>query len=533
MKSILRSLLRGVFIVGTITAASAEVEHEYKGVKTDDKLASSAKSLDVKISTDWKELRVYTKRLMGLNYDWLSENNNIKAYFVNGADSYPLIDSSYLELLKGAKLPLNRMAGSESQAMQWKKAVGKYSDRAPQKLTPWATPMPLATGPVEWIKALKAIDSSSEIVWVLNMTTDTPEDARNLAEFLTGSKDTEGGRKRIEYGLPEPIKPAIWELGNELDWGGHKRTADEYVKQCKETMAAIRSVQPDAVFAALAETAPFSSAQKFWPSWHKTVIDALAPDIQYVVFHPYYHGLKPSELMPYIDTIRKEIQNSKNPDIKFYFSEHAKWPPNREKGEKEWAKYWYKTHSLSGCLDTAEWIIMIINRPDVTAMTYHAFSSGPWGMVYRDKANGKLYTTGIYEMFKIFNKIPDQSTVIDLKVEGDFSNYKSKELSFTAAAVENAKEGKVYLLFDNRLPDTERKISFNWGERKFVPEKIYSLSGSSGELYNTAADSPLRIEEKDARNLNPSSFVVPPQTFMMIVLKKENASAIGRLLGVF
>jgi len=62
---------------------------------------------------------------------------------------------------------------------------------------------------------------------------------------------------------------------------------------------------------------------------------------------------------------------------------------------------WYKTHALSGILLTAEWSNRMLNRGDEKFLAYHSFSSGPWGLVYSGENTRRLYTTGMFGLFRV------------------------------------------------------------------------------------------------------------------------------------
>jgi hypothetical protein len=229
---------------------------------------------------------------------------------------------------------------------------------------------------LEWFEAPQG-DPKAEFVWVRNMRRESPEDARDLAEFLCGPATSQWGAKRAAYGFKEPLKVAIWELGNELDWGRDKMDVDEYIRRCKLWMAAIRKVCPDAVFAAHAATAPWEARQALiWREWQRKVIAELGSDIKYMAFHPYYRGQSPVVMFKYVDALASDIKDSGHTGIKLYMSEHAKFPPGG--GASSNKANWFHTHSLGGCLDTAEWFLLVMARPEIECMAYHSFSSGPW-----------------------------------------------------------------------------------------------------------------------------------------------------------
>lgn len=499
--------------------------HEYDGVKiADDKgVAPAVLPTTVSIDPD-RKTGVYGARMFGCNFDWMNLDGMktmIPLWDRQVTNMQPRPD--YLKTLQGVPLPLCRMAGTDSQYLQWKKAIGPLAKRVSHKRMSWDRGGIQIAGPVEWINSTRQIYPGAEFVWTLNMTLDTPEDARDLAEFFQGGSDTAWGRKRLEYGLKETVKPAIWELGNELDWGKEKMSVDEYIRRSRAIIAAIRQVQPDAVFSAHAATAPWAPAQTAnWKEWHRRVLKELGPDLQYLSFHPYYRGHKPEYLLKYMDVLAEDIRNSSNPRIKVFVSEHAKWPPGRENGDKAWTKNWYQTHALIGCLDTAEWIIMMLQRPEIGAMTYHAFCSGPWGMIYRDKTVDKYYLTGIAAMFKLFGMIPYGSAVVATNVEGPFTSCRQDEFNFSAVAVAAVDGKTLYLLLDNRLPATTRKAMFNIGGGTWHLVSTATLTAPDLHSFNTVdrQNISLRVEPVAAGDKFQTYFV-PPKSLVLLTLQRS------------
>ena len=256
----------GVAISGAEPSKTGEgAGHEYDGVdiQKEQEATPGEKLLPAKLSIDESNVvRSYDAQMFGVCYDWWAINQvDIAKPEVPGG--IPVVSKDYLELMKGVPLQLNR---NIAEPLSWKDALGAMSDRKSQKLTSWDHGSVKAFGPVEWIQSTLAIDPKAEFVWCLDLgRADSAQDAHDIAEFLTGSATSVWGAKRVALGIEKPVKVAMWELGNELDWSSHKITIDRYIELSKAAIAAIRSVQPNAVFAAHAATAPWHPTQaKHW-----------------------------------------------------------------------------------------------------------------------------------------------------------------------------------------------------------------------------------------------------------------------------
>ncbi len=462
-----------------------------------------------------KVVRLYDHKLFGLCNDWPGLTR-LTVFDGKAYEPGMKANSDYLTALKGLRLPAVRMAGTDSQYFQWKKALGPMVNREAQKNGQWGAAVPQPVGVVEWIASSRQLDPEAQFVWVFNMTGDTAQDAADLAEFLTGSADTVWGKKRIALGLKEPVTPIVWELGNELDWGKDPMPAAEYIAKCKEWIAAVRKVEPAAKFAAHSITAPWDKRQLAkWEDWNQSVLNALGKDLSYYAFHPYYRGHSPGYLKKYLDDLSNFVKNSPNPDIKIFISEHAKWPPNAEKGDAEWKKYWYQTHALTGCLDTAEWDIMSLSRPEIGMMTYHNICSGPWGFVYPD-GNGKYFATGLGDLYRLFTSIPDGAKVVETSLSGPHTSITGENFSLSAAAVKD--QDTLYLLINNRLPTTEREIALDLG-KPYTLIKSQTLSAPNILSANSRASREISVKTETFAQPGVAKVTVPPKSFVILTLK--------------
>ena len=211
----------------------------------------------------------------------------------------------------------------------------------------------------------------------------------------------------------------------------------------------------------------------------------------------------------YLNVIRDDIASSSNPGIRISISEHGTWPGG-EPGP--WSNSWYKTHALQGCLAVSEWFNRMLARPEVGAMTMHACSSGPWGMFYPDPYSGKVYATGLAELFKFYKLAPFGGEVIGHELHGEGSAFDG-QLSLTAVAVEQ--NGKRYVILTNRLPDTDRKLSLDLAGG--TVEHIYTLTADSVYEVNTYVDKPIAIHYCKGKPEDTQSVRLPAGSVTLLV----------------
>ena len=444
-------------------------------------------SIPVTITVDEsKIIRKIPKELFGFNHNWIQSERLV---WDKRTDQ---VSSEFLKTLAGLPMPLNRMSGSVSQIFHWKETIGPVEGRIAQQLAPYDLKGKKYFGPLEWIESTRKIDPEAEFSWVFNMKTETPADHADLVEFLTsdGVGNPNGGinwgAKRVEYGLPDPVPVKIWELGNEMDWAGGKFgwSLENYISECTKIIKAVRSVDPKAAIAVHVATAPMGRQYRFkdWRKWHRTVLKELGQQIDYVVFHAYYYSNVPISIYEkYIDVVRDDILNITGSNrIKIYISEHAVWPAKPKAREKQWKANWYKTHSLSGCLLTAQFINRLLQREEVECAAYHSFSGGPWGVFFSGK-DGKLNPTGIFDLFTALNSSLG-SSVVASSVHGLRTDVHRRSLTFTVTAMASKKG--LNLIMVNREAKADRTVTFQF-DANYILVEMTTVSAETLESYNT------------------------------------------------
>jgi alpha-L-arabinofuranosidase len=492
---------------------------EYRGVALEAIKHSESNLVSSKVVV--KESRVINRPdrgMLGYNQNWF-HNNSYMTEYTNGQI---VLNAECMEILKGLPFPMNRLAGTESQLFNWKKAIGSYNERQPQKLVGWAAPEVATTGPIEWLNAMKQLDPSFRVVWVVNMISETAEDNADLVEFLTGdgkSNPNDGvnwGLRRIELGYPDPV-PVLIEMGNELDWGSARARypVDVYIKECRERMAAMRAVCPDLQFAAHASTAPWSKKHAEtggWRTWHLKVLKELGDEIDYVAIHPYYCGLPVAVVeQQYMKVLMNDIKSVAGSDrIKIYASEHARWPRSLANEDR------YQTHSLQGMLATGEWINRMLQYSQVKYMSYHCLSGGPWGLVYKG-AHG-FYRTAMADFFNVYNA-GFGDVVYFSEVEGPDSDPANKTLKFTVNAMGAVDELRLFIV--NRDEVSARELTFSF-EEDYTLIKEVVMTGSHPDAVNNETKKEVVTDSKayaDGASFN--SCIVPSKSMTVLYLKKR------------
>lgn len=378
-----------------------------------------------------------------------------------------------IQAMNEYSLPLVRIGEGASKGFEWKQAIGPMEERTEQTL--WSVTNKIAGGPVELVKALEAIDKDVKYSFTLNMTTDTAEDAADFAEFMTGAADTEWGAKRAEYGYSEPFDIRLYELGNEVDYGSGAITASEYIAKSKEFIAAIKVVDPDAKFAAIANTAAYNGVQwndpSNWAEWHNAVLSdpELASEIDYISVHAYYSDYKNELMDKLITKVSDDIKTATGSDrIKIYLSEHGVYynPDNNK-----------NPHNMESVLETANIYSRMFRQPSLEMATYHGIDSSEWKNVTTN-SSGEMYLNGIGQLLKLFKEYG----VGDV-LSSSFTGFSKGVRSTSSGAAVRDSDGKINLIFTNdSASELPVNVSFSdGGEYKIVKETKLVGSGVTAD----------------------------------------------------
>lgn len=459
-------------------------------------------------------LRRFDAALLGVNDSWPGLTGMWEADgFLR--QPFPAVGGTVAER---AYPPLFRMAGRDSQFLDWKKTPGFGGGGVAACRQRILEPTMPQTGLLSWLASIRKQHPDARYIWTVNMAKGTPDDARDLAEFLSGGPDTLWGKLRIDLGFPDPMPPAIWELGDELDYHfSNFSSGTAYARECRRYISAIRSVIPEARFAVHAVTAPWENRSKGkFPEFNRLLLDALAEEIDFLSFHPYLCDLPPAVAEPYFESLAREIAGSRNPAIRLLVTEPALPLPDFAGKSPEQQR---RTLSLAGCLEEAEWFLFLLGRPEVDAATLFNLPPGPRGMSAREK--GFTFETGLAQLYWFLRKIPSGSQTIRCTLSGDAAVF-NREQTLCAAALKSPDENELYLLFNNLSPDTARPITFRFfRDQEWVQESAVCLTAPELTSFNTATEHPIAETVLPVTPGQPlQKLTIPPKSLVLVTLAR-------------
>ncbi len=360
------------------------------------------------------------------------------------------------------------------------------------------------------------------------MLKDSPQDAADLVQFLTGEKVTNlhGGidwaKRRKELGLEKPVKVAVWEIGNEMDIKvpdkNYTWDVDHYIATAEPIINAIKSVDPNAKIA-------IQGSSYFRSDWNNRVLKALGSKADYLVVHLYYQGSRTYEkgkgfngspqkqVEKWLDEASGQIQEATGSDrIKLYVSEYAQWP--WQSTDRPWQETWWQTHSLDACLTTAQMITWYLNRPSIALAAYHSFYGGPWKLINRDEKTGAISETAMAETFRLLAPMGDAEEIVPVQLAGFGIGASPAQSDFSAAAVRS--NGKLQVLLVNR--GEARTVHLQFQSSLRITGAI-CLTGPNLDSYNTQESHPITLKPFDLSHDRENAINMPAHAMMLIDFK--------------
>jgi PKD repeat protein len=470
-----------------------------------------------------------------------------------GSRSSTTLSQEFIEMAKNLRntFAVSRVSGGESSYFIYTDNIGPYSERVARPSV-FQMNMPLNTlgnplqpdpsylntfksnfGPAEFVKAAYELTPDMSFIFCLNMVTGTPEQSRELAEYLRGASTTEWGAKRVNDGIPNPVNVAMYELGNELNWVFRASTklqpwecaesldVNEYIRVAKLHIEAVRKADPTAKFllnGSIVLDWSTGAEGMDWRSWNQAICAALKDDVDYISFHPYYNGTAQSKYEEYMDYIHQDCEQYAGRVLPMVHTEHAKWPENIDLWSMDPVQ-------LQGALCVAEFYNRMYRRGDVWGSTYFIASmqnNGYWA-VFSHFGSSDLVLSGVGHMQNAYVRgLGDRVLKAEVGGGSTIVNHKSTDCRFTALVTAQGND-EVKVILVNRMPYAGLNVDFTFQNKyKLVEEVIFTApetesyvkSAATVDIFSTT------VTAKDEANF--SSYKMQPKCMTILKLKKTN-----------
>ena len=185
-----------------------------------------------------------------------------------------------LEAARGLRAPVLRWPGGNFvSGYHWVDGIGPKDQRPRRLELAWHGEEPNRFGTDEFIEYCRALGAEPYIC--VNMGTGTMDEAQSWVEYCNGSGNTYWANLRRQNGHSEPYGVKYWGLGNEQygHWQIGALSADDYVKKAVEFAKVMKWTDPSIQLV--------SCGNSGWSDWDATVIEGLAPFVDYHSVHIY------------------------------------------------------------------------------------------------------------------------------------------------------------------------------------------------------------------------------------------------------
>jgi alpha-N-arabinofuranosidase len=185
-----------------------------------------------------------------------------------------------LDAARRLRIPILRWPGGNFvSGYHWLDGVGPVESRPRRAELAWHAEESNRFGTNEFIEYCRMLGTEPYIC--VNMGSGTMDEAQAWVEYCNGTGHTSWANLRRQHGYPEPHRVRYWGLGNEMYGGwqiGHL-SAEDYVKKARSVALVMKRTDPSIQLVGCGHNG--------WSDWDRTVIDGLAPFIDYYSLHLY------------------------------------------------------------------------------------------------------------------------------------------------------------------------------------------------------------------------------------------------------
>lgn len=469
-------------------------------------------------------IRHMGKEMYGINCEWSVGFND--SYFIKDGNQNVVLNPRFGEAFKDIMVAA-RQAGTSSQKMKWKDAIGPFETRNQQTI--WEKTGVVYLGIVEWLKQIYSANPNTKITYTVNLDSDTLENLADIVEFLIGdgTVNYNGGEnwalKRKELGIENPVDVYTWEIGNEMDllnW-----TVEEYIAYVKQVIPIIKAIDPNAKIACHASTNVPKGREEDY-AWHRAVLRELGSQMDYLIVHYYYNPNNVSygdRILENVETDIVEITGSGR--IKIYLSEHSPWPFSLTY-DKENPFDYTVPHTIWGATAQSEFYLRTFMRPWVSAMNCHSIHSAAWCIQYVDD-DGNYHITPTGEIMKTFIKYGVGDVLYSNL--NTFELRSASEIGIAGGVIRDG-NGNVNILLTNRSETAPVQVNFKFSDGIYRIKHIRQVHGDvkeaddwyrKGSTWEYNNSNTVTVSDYDAEDAEPlESYTFEPLSLYALQLEK-------------
>lgn len=185
-----------------------------------------------------------------------------------------------MDAVRSLQMPILRWPGGNFvSAYHWTDGIGPVEKRPRQMELAWHSVESNRFGTDEFMEYCRVM--GIEPYLCVNMGTGNMDEARAWVEYCNGTGDTYWANLRRQNGHAEPYGVKYWGLGNEIygEWQVGALSPDDYIKKAREFAKVMKWTDPTIKLV--------GCGLNGWSAWDQTVIEALAPYMDYYSLHIY------------------------------------------------------------------------------------------------------------------------------------------------------------------------------------------------------------------------------------------------------
>jgi alpha-L-arabinofuranosidase len=381
-----------------------------------------------------------------------------------------------VEAVRALRPPVLRWPGGNfASGYHWTDGIGPADSRPRRMELAWRGVEPNRFGTDEFMAFCEAV--GAEPYLCLNMGTGTIDEAQAWLEYCNGTTDTEWVRRRRDNGHPGPYKVKYWGLGNEMygDWQIGQLSAEDYVKEARQLAKVLKLTDPGIELVSCGESG--------LSDWDATVIDGLAPYVQWHSIHIYTgdddywtNVLAPHQTERALRVARSLIEKAR-------YKHQVRHPIHV--AYDEW-NVWFRDmdgtagleeqYNLGDALAVATYLHAFIRHADTVKMANLAQLVNVIAPIVTSPEG--LFLQSIYHPLRLFADHLGE-TALDIAVECDVHDFipaakagpwpnRFADLGpfpvLDAVATRSEAEGKLMLSVINRSPDTDVTAQVSLGD---------------------------------------------------------------------
>ena len=431
--------------------------------------------------------------------------------------------------------------GCANAYFDWQELVGPREQRPRAKLFRGSQQVQSTAFGIPEAHALCA-ELETDLYLTVNAHTQTPEDAANLVEYLNGEWPTKWADLRRAHGREEPYRVKLFGLGNEIygDWQPGQKTAEEYVRWCKEAIIQMRAVDPDITIVACGLGRPN-------PAWDRTVIAGLLDYADIFSVHNYF-GRPIFRDNMVAGHIAEQMFNQLNVNIDEVLDQNLAHAGRPGIAFDEWNVWYRSQHGAEGDLEeifnytdaltVASLLHVVLRNTATVKLANISLFCNTMGLVFTDR--DRLARQTIFHAHKLLRDGHDGrvvNTVVDgpaiagkherffcgiVDVEGAKDESKPSLLHFDRSpaldVLASVVKGKVTLSVINKLED--QPINARLTFRGLTPRgdriTVRRLRGSEDLLAENTLDHPDRVGIEEERVPLSDSYLFPPASLTVL-----------------